>query len=99
MGVFAKDLTGRGEEDAFSAPLEKIDAKRVLEVTHLLRDIGLRNAQPIRRPAKATGLSHFEEVAEVPNFERVVCHFSRKGCSEIAGNTRDEPISAIFLLP
>ena len=72
--MLPKDLTGRRKEDALSAPLEKIDSKSCLEIAHLLRDVGLGNAQPIRCPAKASGFRYFQKVAHVPDFEGIMHH-------------------------
>ena len=41
--MFLKDDTGRGEQDAFAAPLKQRHAQPRLKIAHLLRDIWLRN--------------------------------------------------------
>jgi len=45
-----------------------------LEVAHLLRNARLRNAESIRGPTEAARLRDGEEVAQVPNGERIMRH-------------------------
>ena len=61
--VLLKNVTGRGEQNALAATLEKVDPQGHLEVAHLLRNIGLGDAKPIGRAAEAAGFSHGEKIA------------------------------------
>jgi hypothetical protein len=73
--VLLKDLAGGGEEDALSASLEQVHPQNRFQVPHLLRDIRLRNAEPVGRPAEAAGFSHREEITQVADFEWIVSHW------------------------
>src|SRR5581483_2567314 len=83
-GVFLENLSARRKQNAFSAALEKRDAQLRLEIAHLLRDARLRDAEPIRRAAETAGLGDSEEVAEVPDVERIVHRISRRKAQPIA---------------
>jgi hypothetical protein len=69
-----KNVTGVGEEDAFAAALEKVDPKGGLEIAHLLRDVGLRNPEPVGGAAEAARFRDREEIAQMPNLKRIVNH-------------------------
>jgi len=62
----------RRKQNAFSPTLKERHPKTGFQITHLLGDTWLRNAQAIRRATKATGLGHGEEVAQVTDLYRVL---------------------------
>jgi hypothetical protein len=70
--VLLKNHAWSRQQNAPSLALKETHSKRGFQVAHLLRDAWLRNTQAIGRAAKATGLSNSQEVAEMPDFERIV---------------------------
>ncbi len=62
-GVLLEDEPGGGEENAFPATLEKGDAQRGLEITHLLGDVRLGDAEAIGGAAETPRLRDGEEIA------------------------------------
>jgi hypothetical protein len=79
-GVFLKNLTGRGEQDAFSAALKERDAQARFQIPHLLGYARLGNAEPVRSATETAGLGHGEEIAQMAEFQRIVRHGSRSFC-------------------
>ena len=71
-GVLLKNQAGRGEENAFSPPLKERHTKAGLQVAHLLGNARLGNSETVRRAAEAAGFGHRQEVAQMPDLERVV---------------------------
>ena len=72
--MLLEDETGGSEEDSFSFPLKKRHAQACLQIPHLLRNTGLRDAEPIRRATEAARFRDREEVAQMSNGERIVRH-------------------------
>ena len=70
--VLLENLTGRGQENAFSASLKERDPQAGLEIAHLLRNARLRNPETVRRAAEAARLGNRQEIAEVADFHRLV---------------------------
>jgi hypothetical protein len=60
--MLLKDVTGRGEQNALAAALEKIDPQGHLEVAQLLRNIRLGDAKPIGRTAETASFSNGQKI-------------------------------------
>jgi hypothetical protein len=73
-GMALENLADGSEKDPFPVPLKQWDAQARFKVAHLLRDVGLRNAQSICRPAKASCLRNGKEIAQMTDFDWVLNH-------------------------
>ena len=92
-GVLRKDLASRREENAFAFALEKRDPQRHLEIAHLLRDIRLRDPEPVGGATKTARFLDREEVTQMPKLERIVVHAVTK-----MSTRGDEGNSAVGIL-
>src|SRR6266481_7763925 len=70
-GVLLKNQTPWSKQNPLSSALKQRHAKTGFQIPHLLRNTRLGNAEPVRRPAKASRFGNREKIAEVANVQRL----------------------------
>src|ERR1051326_9355550 len=68
-GVLLKNQTFWSKQNPFPTTLKQWHAKPNFQISHLLRNTGLRNSEPVSRAAKASRLGHREEIPEMTNIQ------------------------------
>ena len=70
--MLLKNQTAWSKQNPSSTALKQRHAKTRFQIPHLLRNIRLRNSEPVSRPAKTSRFGDREKIAEVADVERLL---------------------------
>jgi hypothetical protein len=77
-GMFLEDQASRRKQHAFAAALKESNTQPIFEVTDLLRDRRLRDAQAIGGAAEVACLGYGQKISQVAHLNGIV-HKAQRG--------------------